>query len=263
MNEYLEFAKDLAKEAGSIMYENFLTNPAKEWKEDRTPLTFTDTQINRLVIERISASFPDHSVLGEEESHNLGGEMTWVCDPVDGTMAFSHGLPISTFSLALTRAGKPIVGVVYDPYIKRLFWASKGEGAFLNGDQIHVSQSESLENTLIDLEAIGESGQPVIKLKPDFLPALTALGANSTRLWSVILPSVLVASGQFSATLFVHTKPEDGASIKIIVEEAGGKVTDLFGREQRYDQPTNGFLASNGKIHQQLLNLIAEYTVDK
>jgi fructose-1,6-bisphosphatase/inositol monophosphatase family enzyme len=77
LSRYLEFAKELAQEAGEIMYTNFLAGSKREWKEDRTPLTATDTQINKLVIERISKEFSAHSILGEEESHNLGNSMTW------------------------------------------------------------------------------------------------------------------------------------------------------------------------------------------
>src|SRR3990167_10128728 len=106
LDEYLNFAKELAKEAGEIMSLSFANGTSREWKEDRTPVTEADTKINSLVIERIKAKYPDNGVWGEEESHNLGVQMTWVCDPVDRTMPFSHGLPISTFALSLARDGR-------------------------------------------------------------------------------------------------------------------------------------------------------------
>lgn len=260
---YLDFGKRLAVEAGGIMHQNFLDSPTREWKEDTTPLTATDTQINTLVIERVKNKFPNHGVWGEEESHNLGAEFTWVCDPVDGTMPFSHGLPISTFSLALTRQGQPIAGVVYDPFLKRLFWAAKGYGAFLNGKKIKVTDSQDLKNALIDLEGFPKSSKPVIQDASGFVELLNKNEVHTTALWSVILPGVLVAAGQFTAVIFNVTKPEDGASIKVIVEEAGGKVTDLFGDDQRYDQPIKGFIASNGKVHQRLVDMLAKFSVTK
>lgn len=137
--EYLEFAKKLAYEAGDIMREYFQTTDMV-WKSDNTPVTQADTEINSRVIERIAAAYPEHSVIGEEESAvREGARYTWACDPVDGTMPYSHGLPISTFSLALCEDGKPVVGVVYDPFMDRLFWASVGGGAFCNDEAIHVN----------------------------------------------------------------------------------------------------------------------------
>ncbi len=261
MNEYLDFAKKLAKEAGDIMYQNFLAGSTREWKDDRTPLTVTDTQINKLVIERVSEKFPDHSVLGEEESHNLGAELTWVCDPVDGTMPFSHGLPISTFSIALTEDGNPVTGVVYDPFMQRMFWANHGQGTFMNGERIKVAENQGMDNAFIDLEGF-PSTKPVMKDDAAFRNIVVSSGAHATTFWSVILPSALVAAGQLTATIFNVPKPEDGAAIKVIVEEAGGKVTDLFGKEQRYDQPTKGFIASNGKIHQELVDMLEKFRAD-
>ena len=252
--EYLEFAKQLAYEAGDIMRKYFRTVD-RTWKEDATPLTLADTSINTLVIKRIGERFPNHSVLGEEESVMNGGKLTWVCDPVDGTMPFSHGLPIATFSLALCDEGSPIVGVVYDPFMDRLFWGSRGGGAFCNEEELSVNKIQLSENALIDIEGYEKS---IIPFKRPLDIMLYERGAKSTHLWSAIISAVLVADGQFSGSIFCLNKPEDGAAISVIVREAGGIVTDIYGNEQRYDQPTNGFIASNGVIHDDLLNLIQE-----
>lgn len=255
-SEEIQFAVELAREAGSIMRNNFVAGMVKEWKSDGTPVTVTDTTINSLVIERVKAAFPDHSVRGEEESYNLGQSMVWVCDPVDGTMAFSHGLPISTFSLALVYDGKPVLGVVYDPFMDRMFRAVSGKGAYLNDKQVHVSDA-TMETALIDIEGF-PSTHPVLDIGEEYGNALAGKGAKVMHLWSVILPTSLVASGEFAATVFNVEKPEDAAAIRVIVEEAGGKVTDLFGNDQRYDQPIKGFIASNGVLHGELVRLIAE-----
>ena len=106
MKKERDFAVDLAKQAGAVMRANFSPGMKKEWKEDRSPLTVTDTAINRMVIAAVQKTFPEHSVLGEEESTwKEGDEMVWVCDPVDGTIPFSHGIPLSMFALALVRNG--------------------------------------------------------------------------------------------------------------------------------------------------------------
>lgn len=253
----LEFAKKLARAAGEIMRRNFVAGSVREWKEDTTPVTVTDTVINRLVIEKVAETFPDHNVVGEEESRQGSSDMTWVCDPVDGTMPFSHGLPISTFSLALTADGRPVLGVVYDPFMDRLFYAATGQGAFLNDQKITVSDN-GLQNALIDAEGF-PSTKPVLDAGPELVSKLRAKGANVVSLWSIILPTALVAAGELTATIFNVTKPEDGAAIKVIVEEAGGCVTDLFGNEQRYDRPVRGFIASNGTVHDELVELLSEF----
>lgn len=253
----LEFAQNVALEAGKIMHDNFLAGMTREWKMDGTPITVTDTTINSLVIERVKKTFPEDSVLGEEENYNLGKSRVWVCDPVDGTMAFSHGLPISTFSLALVVDGTSQLGVVYDPFLKRMFRAVKGQGSYLNDKQITVSK-QKIKNALIDVEGF-PSTHPIIRADGAMNNALYAAGARVTSLWSAILPAALIASGEFAAVVFNVTKPEDGAAIKVIVEEAGGKVTDLFGHEQQYNGPTNGFVASNDIVHQQILDIVSQF----
>ena len=251
-DERLEFAKKLALEAGGIMRKYFLITDTG-WKSDDTPLTQADTEINSLVIRRVAASFPGHSVLGEEESVNNDSKYTWVCDPVDGTMPYSHGLPISTFSLALCEDGVPMLGVVHDPFMKRLFWAAKGTGSYCNDQKIHVNARALSNNALIDLEGYEKS---IVPLRESLDIRLFKAGAKTTHLWSAVISATLVSSGQFSGSIFFLDKPEDGAAVKIIVEEAGGKVTSLLGEDQRYDQPTKGFIASNGIIHDELVELV-------
>ena len=252
-NRELEFAKSLAVEAGDIMLQWFQTT-SRDWKSDRTAVTEADFAINEHVIEAVSATFPGDSVLGEEESIDKGSNRIWICDPVDGTMPFSHGVQISTFSLALTIDGKPVVGVVYDPFMKRLFYAQTKGGAFLNDTRIHVSTT-GMDHALIDIEGF-PSTKPAVDKSGSFIDALVQAGANVQCLWSAILPGALIASGEYTALIFNVPKPEDGAALKVIIEEAGGRVTDLFGNERRFDQPGQGFLATNGVVHNQILELL-------
>lgn len=254
----LEFAKELAQSAGKIMREHFGTGLQKDWKTDHTPLTIADITINSMVIQKVQAVFPGDAVLGEEESYATDSDRVWVCDPVDGTMPYSHGLPISTFSLALVVYGKPVVGVVYDPFMDRLFYASIGKGAFCHDERLHVSGA-NLGEALIDIEGVpAAANKSVIPVQHGGLQQLLEnAGAHTVNLWSVILPSVLVASGQFTATIFNIGNAHDAAAAKIIVDEAGGKMTDLFGNEQRYDGKTKGFIASNGVVHEELVRIVA------
>src|SRR3989344_7978585 len=118
MEEYLEFAKSIAKESAGIALKYFSFEVENTWKEDNTPLTKADNEINDLVIKRINETYPEHSIYGEEKSEiKENSKYIWVCDPIDGTMAFSCGLPIFVFSIALVdqSTGQPILGLINDP----------------------------------------------------------------------------------------------------------------------------------------------------
>ncbi len=254
MQNELEFAKDLAKKAGAIMRENFSTASVgmkREWKDDNTPLTVTDTAINQLVIEAVSAAYPTHSVIGEEASNLKDSEYAWVCDPVDGTIPFSHGFPTFAFSLALTKNGESILGVIYDPIMDRLLWAEKGKGAYMNGTKISVSSERALsEKSFVELNT---------DKRMDSLHAyLRQKGCYAPCLYTCVYSAMLVATGEFAAAIYPYDKPWDAAAVKVVIEEAGGKVTDLEGNDQRYDGKVKGFVASNGHVHDELIAALAQ-----
>lgn len=144
--EYKHFAINIAKKAGGIILENFKMGMKKEWKKDETPVTLTDRKINNMVSGAINKNFPDHSfILEEGGSTNKKSPYMWLCDPVDGTIPFSHGIPASVFVLALIKDGSPILGVIYDPFLDRMFFAEKGKGAFLNNKKMKVSNANNLK----------------------------------------------------------------------------------------------------------------------
>ncbi len=246
--KYKNFAIDLAKQASTIIRDNFSLEVLAEWKGDGTPVTETDKRINKLVIDSVAKIFPEHDVLGEEESSKSESEYLWVCDPIDGTLPFSHGLKMSTFSLTLVRDGKPIVGVVSDPYSEQIFHAALGQGSFLNDKRITVSNNEHLSGALINMEGPAEFGELLKNIKD--------AGAHPSLMMSYIFAAKNVATGHFSGSIFGWNFPWDCAAIKILVEEAGGKTSDYDGNDQRYDQKLNGFVASNGLIHDELLEII-------
>jgi len=248
--EYKSFVIDLAERAGEIMRANFSLGMKKDWKADNTPLTITDTTINKMVIDEVKKNFPDHALLGEEESNMNTSEYVWVCDPIDGTIPFSHGYPTFMFSLALTHNGESILGVLYDPMLKRMFYAEKGKGAFLNGEPVHVSDVSSFKNAMVNLDAD-------IRLI-DLRNKLIDKDAYTTTLYSATYGASLVICGEFVAEVYEYDKPWDAAAVKIILEEAGGKVTDMAGNDQRYDKTINGFVATNGFVHDELIKDIQE-----
>jgi len=253
MDAYLSFAIDLAQQAGDIMRHNFHGNMKKEWKEDDSPLTVTDTTINNLVIDQVKAQYPGHAILGEEASFSIeGADYVWVVDPVDGTIPFSHGVPTFVFSLALTYKGESIVGVVYDPIMNRLLHAEKDKGAFLNGQPLHVSTSGTLAHTVLNIDGPQSEEFPV-----DHMPKkIHEVKGRITKFSCLAYGGMMVALGEYSAAICTGWLPWDIAALKVIVEEAGGKVTSLYGEEQAYNKNIKGALISNGLVHDEVLHLL-------
>ncbi len=252
---YLQFAQDLAYKAGDIMRRHLQIGIAAQTKSDGSPVTIADTEIDNLVVETIKSTYPEHAVLSEEgDISPTPAEYTWVCDPLDGTQPYTFGVPVSLFSIALVKDGMPILGVMYDPYEKRMYHAIKGEGAYLNGEKITVNDQSSLANNHVALpgsaEELLDSGGLLHEAIKQQIKTFTFV--------CVTAEAALVATGQIVANVYGHNSPWDIAAIKIIVEEAGGKVTSLSGEEQRYDQPIKGAIVSNGRVHDELASMVKE-----
>jgi myo-inositol-1(or 4)-monophosphatase len=257
MEEYLNFAKELAAEAGEIMLKYFKPGVQHHFKADKTIVTIADEEINQLVIDRVGVKYPEHSVLGEEASNDTKSNLAWICDPIDGTRPYSLGIPVSTFSLAFAEEGVPLVGVIYDPFTKSMYYAVKGEGAYMNDTPIKVSQKKLGERTITHIDSWSSANVDVLGI------ASRLLAETSTyilSIGSVVRASSLVSIGNFEAAIFPGRKGKfvDIAAAKIIVEEAGGKVTSLSGEEQRYDQDINGAIISNGVCHDQVVAAVKE-----
>ena len=256
--DYKSIAIGLAKQAGEIMRKNFKLGMDKTWKADHSPVTETDLAINALVLAEIQKNFPDHSILSEEGNAISNSEYVWVCDPVDGTHNFAHGIPTATFLLALVHQGQPILGLIYDPFLDRLFFAEKGKGATLNDEPIHVSKATEVKRTMMGIGKwvdMGDLFEVAKELRQKGVRFITGL--------SIGYMGALVAAGEMSATLFGGCDPHDTVAIQILVEEAGGKATDFFGENERYDREVQGQLATNGILHQEILDVIKKYAVRK
>ena len=138
MEEYLEFAKQIAMKAGQIMLKYFKDDNGANYKFDQTIVTKADIEINHYLIQQVKETYPTHTVDGEEEQFGKS-KYVWVCDPVDGTAMYARHIPVAVFSLALVIDGVPNVGVVYDPFTDNLYTAIKGKGALKNGMKIQVN----------------------------------------------------------------------------------------------------------------------------
>lgn len=258
--EYLEFAKDIARYAGKIMLKYFNQDNGASYKGDKTIVTLADTEINSYLIKKVKEKYPNHAVDGEEEQFGES-KYKWVCDPVDGTAMYARHIPVAVFSLALVVNGESIIGVVYDPFTDSLYTAIKGQGAFKNDKRIKVNYY-----TLEDIRTVCHCDM-WSKAKYNICNVYEEL-RKITRLndiGSITRASCCVATGDYSLTIFTGTEHKhcDIAAVKVIVEEAGGKVTDLFGNEQRYDKSIKGALISNGKIHNEVVEVIKKYIIEE
>lgn len=250
---YLKFAQRIVKKAGKLMLRHFKIGVESSEKEDKSIVTKTDKEINDLLIKEVSKKFPNHAVLGEEKSHDTGSDSVWLCDPVDGTVPFSKGIPVSVVSLAYVENGVPLVGVIYDPFTKRMYQAIKGKGAYLNREPIKVSDKYLNYKSTIDIEWWPEADYDIDSVCHD-LSIDTSV--YILHIGSVIQATCMVASGQFEACIFAGTKGKsvDIAAAKVIVEEAGGLVTDIHGNDQKYYKDIDGAIVSNGVVHKILVD---------
>lgn len=261
LEEYLEFAKDIANHAEKIMLKYFSgNNKGETYKVDKTIVTLADKEINSYLIERVKEKYPNHSVDGEEESFGES-KYKWICDPVDGTAMYAREIPVAVFSLALVVDGESVLGVVYDPFTKSMYSAIKGKGTYLNDNKITVN-----DYNLDDKECVCNFDM-WSNAEYNIFDVIKKLGEKTyfVSIGSVIRGSMCVASGKFAVALFPGTvrKYCDIAAVKVIVEEAGGIVKNFYGEEQRYDEDIKGAIVSNKVVYEEVKNVLKEYCLDK
>jgi myo-inositol-1(or 4)-monophosphatase len=218
-------------------------------------VTEADVAVETMFRKMIAERFPDHTILAEEfgqDAATRGATHCWVFDPIDGTNNYAHGLPIFCSSLALEIDGRGEIGAVYDPTRKELFVGERGRGAFLNGKPIHVSDAPKLVDSMLVTGFpydIHKRIPEIVGLFGEFVGRARAV----RRLGSAALDLCYIACGRMDGFWEQDLKPWDIAAGTIIVEEAGGKVTDFAG------EPTSSrrhqLLATNGKIHDDMLNV--------
>lgn len=250
-------AKAIAYKAGEIMRHYFYGNQQREIKADGSPLTIADTTINTFVIEQLAKEFPKDIVIGEEESTgDYGIGRRWFCDPVDGTKAFTWGVPTAMFSLGLVIDGVPQLGVCYEPMLDKLYWAQKGGGAFCNEIPIKVNV-ETLENGI--LATISSPYR--IRNQAPYFDSLLKDGVEMAVFSGAVAKSAGVADGRFVGYIEELAGAHDMAAIQVVVEEAGGIVTMLDGTPIDYTKPFNGVAVSNSTIHSQLIDVLTSTAI--
>ncbi len=252
----LNFAIELARDAGQILLEKFGRKINISMKGDINLVTEADLASEELIIERIKSYYPKHSILAEEAGNAvvIGGDNTWkwIIDPLDGTTNYAHGYPCFCVTLALEHDGEIVLGVTFDPTRNEMFAAERGRGASLNGKPIRVSDNENLSDALI------VTGFPYdFKRRDDFARHLTDFLLRSRgvrRDGSAAIDMAYVACGRFDGFWEEGLNPWDMAAGLLLIEEAGGVVTGYD--NAKFDIYHPPIVASNGLIHSQMLDVL-------
>jgi myo-inositol-1(or 4)-monophosphatase len=255
LNPYTRVALAAARAGGEVLRAHFDKKLRVDFKGTIDPVTNADRQSQRAVFSVISRHFPGHSTLGEEGvSTNRDADYCWIVDPLDGTVNFIHRIPLFCVSVALMHRGKIVSGVVHAPLMRESFVAQRGTGAWLNGTRIRVSETGSL------VRALAATGFPYyVHERPG--RAVTNLVnvlqkvQGIRRLGSAAIDLAYVAMGRCDAFWEEGLAPWDVAAGTLLVEEAGGKVTDYCNGDDYIFGKT--LLSSNGRIHRPLFRLIS------
>lgn len=262
----LEDAKKIAKKAGQLIVKESKKGFKIEKKGINNLVTRVDKASEKLIIEEIKKLYPSHAIIAEESKNKASkktyknAEYIWIIDPLDGTTNFAHGLPVYCVSIAVFKteqaessknydylSGELIAGVVYNPNFDELFYASTKKGAYLNGKKIKVSNVKKIAESLT---ATGFGPTQREKNLPHFAIMLKKSQAGR-RMGAAALDLCYVACGRFDGFWEFDLKPWDIAAGALIIEEAGGKVTDTNGN--LLDLFGADILASNGKIHNEMI----------
>jgi myo-inositol-1(or 4)-monophosphatase len=251
------FIEALCVEAGALLRERLHESHTVEYKGEINLVTEADRLAETLIVERIRRSFPGHDILTEESPSPAtanGSGFRWIIDPLDGTTNYAHGYPVFCVSIGLEVEGVIRLGAVYNPMLEELFAAERGKGAFLNGIRLAVSRTADLNKSLL------ATGFPY-DLRQDrnnnmnYFRALAMSTQAVRRAGSAALDLAYVAAGRFDGFWELKLMPWDTAAGWLLVEEAGGRVTDLG--DGPYHLRAPHILASNGRIHDGMLRVLA------
>lgn len=260
---FLSFAISAVREAGEAQRAAFRGSYEVHKKGVIDLVTDIDLAIERHFRERVAATFPDHVVLGEEYGAPSGQDAArpcWIFDPIDGTTNFAHGVPIFCASLALEIDGILHVGAVYDPNRDELFAAERGKGAWLNGEPLRVSKTSNLRDALLVTGfpySVQVDGADLLSLFARFIKQSRAV----RRLGSAAIDVCYVAAGRMDGFWEEGLGAWDIAAGALIIEEAGGRVTDLDGSP--FVLRSGRLLATNGHLHDAMLATIADHRADR
>jgi len=256
-SELTTVAIDAVRQAGAILRKGFGTNYKIELKPGiQNYVTEYDYASEKLIIEIIQNHYPSHSFLGEEcgSIPNDNSEILWIIDPLDGTTNFAHHIPLFCISLGAYNHKEMVSGVIYQPITDELFVAEKGQGSYLNGKRLQVSNTVSFKG------GMGATGFPRNIIENplhciDHFINILKTGTIIRNIGSSAINLAYVAAGRFDAYWAISLHSWDIAAGKLLIEEAGGKMTTYLGKE--YDVLSNApIVATNSLIHEELLSFL-------
>lgn len=241
-----------AKEAGNIQLKNYGRIKYVKDKGDIGLVTNVDYLCEKKIVRIIKAQFPDHNILAEEYKYKkTKSPYKWLIDPIDGTHNYLYGLHIFGVSIALEYKKQVIFGVIYLPFYNYLFIAEKEKGSYLNNKKIFVSKRNKLKNALMNFDgSLNLLKNKKMKFLNKIIDHIFRVRISGCAIWDL----ACVAMGKTDLSVAFSTKPWDVAAGFLLVEEAGGKVTDLEGK--KWNQYMREFVASNGKVHNKVLKII-------
>jgi myo-inositol-1(or 4)-monophosphatase len=252
MPQILETAGAIAREAGALLNDFAGRRIGYELKGEHDLVTAADRASEKLIVQRLTAAFPDHSIVAEEGGGHEGpSEYRWYVDPLDGTTNFAHGFPVYNVSIGIEKAGELVAGVVYDPTRDEMFSAERGSGAYLNGERIHVSSVRRLNDALV---ATGfPSRRRHQNVNVHFYYQLAMLTHGVRRAGAAALDLCYVGCGRIDAFWEFGLNPWDMAAGVVILEEAGGRSSEMNGKPLQIRSPH--ILTSNGILHAEIEEL--------
>jgi myo-inositol-1(or 4)-monophosphatase len=256
ISQFSFVAIQAALRAGQELKHGFQTSYSITTKPGKHNLvTHYDTLAEEIILSMIHKEFPDHSVLAEESGEDFkSSTVTWIVDPLDGTVNFAHNIPVFSVSIAAVVQNEVVCGVIYQPITGELFIAEKNKGAFLNGKPLGVSSVSNLDDSFL------ATGFPYnLNENPlgciEHLLSVLRKGLPVRRLGSAALDLSYLAAGRYDGYWEVSLQPWDMAAGKLIVEEAGGKITDYQGNPLNVKMPTS-VVATNGILHDSILSML-------
>ena len=254
--EYLDFAIELARDAGSVLKHYMEREKHVQLKGRANLVTIADKESEALIIRRILERYPNHAILAEESgmSGAQDGEAgRWVIDPLDGTTNFAHQYPFFCVSIGFEQAGNVLCGAVYDPCRDELFSAARGEGSFMNGQPLQVSEIEKLGSALI-LTGFPYGVRQKMKTAMAQFEAFLFDSQAVRRGGSAALDLCYIALGRCDGFWEMDLHPWDTAAGRVILEEAGGRLSDFAGNP--FSIYGKQIVASNGKIHEEMVDVL-------
>jgi len=253
----IDIAKEAALEAGELLKEGFGTHFQIEHKDGiQNLVTEYDLSSQNLIIKKIKSRFPSHQFLAEEDGLKAppSDQILWIIDPLDGTVNYAHNIPFFAISIAAARGKEILASVVYSPMMNELYAAEKGSGAYLKGKRLSVSSAHTFERAMLGTGFPYDVDQNPLHCIERFAQ-IALLGAPIRRLGVASLDLAYLASGRFDAFWEVGLQPWDMAGGKLLIEEAGGKVTLYDGRPHPIYEYLP-LLASNGHLHEIMVSYL-------